>query len=296
MTDHPILVLAATGGQGRAVTDALLDRGAGVRALVQNTDDEAARRLADRGVQVVAGDLSDRASMAAAMKGVAGVFAYTTPFVDGVEAEVAQGQAILAAAGQQRVPHLVFSSLANADQGTGVPIFESKARIEAQLVSGNVPYTILGPTSFLDMVNLGSAQRILSGALDMPLHSDKPLKQLARTDHGAFAAGVLLNPTRYVGQRIDLASDENTPTQMAATLSATLGTEVRHEYFPLAQVDNPLVRTVWAFLEGPGYTVDIPALHAAHPEIAWTSFADWTRSAFSADERRGAARASGRAQ
>jgi len=63
----------------------------------------------------------------------------------------------------------------------------------------------------------------------MPLHSDKPLKQLARTDHGAFAAGVLLNPTRYVGQRIDLASDENTPTQMAAKLSATLGTEVGHE-------------------------------------------------------------------
>jgi len=126
MTDNPILVLAATGGQGRAVTDALLDRGAGVRALVQNTDDEAARRLADRGVQVVAGDLSDRASMAAAMKGVAGVFAYTTPFVDGVEAEVAQGQAILAAAGQQRVPHLVFSSLAMPTRG---PAYRSsKAR------------------------------------------------------------------------------------------------------------------------------------------------------------------------
>ncbi|MGW3723566.1 NmrA/HSCARG family protein [Streptomyces sp. NPDC000851] len=282
MIDHPILVLAATGGQGRAVTDALLDRGAGVRALVQNPDDDAARRLADRGVEVVAGSLSDQASLAAAMQGVAGVFAYTTPFVDGgVEAEVAQGQAILAAAGEQRVPHLVFSSLANADQGTGVPIFESKARIEAQLVSGDVPYTILGPTSFLDMVNLGGAQRILSGVLDMPLHSDKPLKQLARTDHGAFAAGVLLNPTRYVGQRINLASDENTPAQMAATLSATLGTEVRHEYIPLTQVDISYVREIWAFLDGPGYTVDVPALHAAHPEIAWTSFADWTRSAFS---------------
>jgi uncharacterized protein YbjT (DUF2867 family) len=282
MTDNSILVLAATGGQGRVVTDALLDRGAGVRAMVRNPHDEAARRLADRGVEVVAGDLTDRASLAAAMEGVAGVFAYTTPFVDGVDGEVAQGQAILAAAGEQRVPHLVFSSLANADQGTGVPIFESKARIEAQLVSGDVPYTILGPTSLLDIVNLGSAQRILSGVLDMPLHSDKPLKQLARTDLGAFAAGVLLNPTPYAGQRINLASDANTPAQMAATLSATLGTEVRHEYIPLEQVDNYDVRAVWAFLDGPGYTVDIPALHAAHPEIAWTSFADWTKSAFSA--------------
>ncbi|MYX39598.1 NmrA family NAD(P)-binding protein, partial [Streptomyces sp. SID89] len=36
MADGPILVLAATGGQGRAVTDALLDRGARVRALVRD--------------------------------------------------------------------------------------------------------------------------------------------------------------------------------------------------------------------------------------------------------------------
>ncbi len=35
MMDEPILVLAATGGQGGAVTDALLSRGARIRALVR---------------------------------------------------------------------------------------------------------------------------------------------------------------------------------------------------------------------------------------------------------------------
>jgi uncharacterized protein YbjT (DUF2867 family) len=48
MADDPVLVLAATGGQGAAVTDALLVRGARVRALVRDPDRGAARRLAGR--------------------------------------------------------------------------------------------------------------------------------------------------------------------------------------------------------------------------------------------------------
>ncbi|MFE1312052.1 NmrA/HSCARG family protein [Streptomyces sp. NPDC058755] len=276
MVDEPVLVLAATGGQGRAVTDALLARGTRIRALVRDPARSAARQLADQGVDVVAGSLSDAGSLAAAMRGVSGVFAFTTPFEAGVEAEVEQGRAIVDAAARERVAHLVFSSVAGADQDSGVPHFESKARIEAELAAGDVPYTILGPTYFFDNA-LGGAERILDGVLDLPLPPDRPLQQLARPDLGAFAAEVLLSPARYVGQRIELASDAPTPTQMAAALGAALGREVRHEYVPLAAIGNPDMHAMWTFLNGPGYRVDIPALRAAHPEIRWTGFADWAR-------------------
>ncbi|MFB7569679.1 NmrA/HSCARG family protein [Streptomyces sp. NPDC056165] len=279
MVDEPVLVLAATGGQGRAVADALLGRGARVRALVRDPARKAARELADRGVEVMAGSLSDRGSLAAAMSGVAGVFAFTTPFEAGVEAEVGQGRAILAAAGEAGVPHLVFSSVAGADQESGVPHFESKARIEAELAAGDVPHTILGPTYFFDNA-LGGAERVLGGVLDLPLPPDRPLQQLARPDLGAFTAEVLLNPARYVGQRIELASDAPTPAQMAAALGAALGREVRHQQVPLTAVANPDMHAMWTFLNGPGYRVDIPALHAAHPEIPWTGFADWAHRTF----------------
>lgn len=281
MVNEPILVLAATGGQGGAVTEALLGRQAPLRALVRDPQQKRARELADRGVEVVAGSLSDRESLAAAMRGVAGVFAFTTPFEAGLDAEVAQGRAILAAAGDEGVPHLVFSSVAGADQHSGVPHFDSKARIEAELVSGEVPYTILGPTYFFDNA-LGGAERIRSGVLDLPLPPDQPLQQLARPDLGAFAAEVLLNPAPYVGRRIELASDAPTPVQMAATLSAALGREVRHEHVPLTAISNPDMHAMWTFLNGPGYRVDIPALHDAHPEIPWTGFADWAQGAFAA--------------
>ncbi|MFE1191610.1 NmrA/HSCARG family protein [Streptomyces olivaceoviridis] len=276
MTDQPVLVLAATGGQGGAVTDALLGRRARVRALVRDPGRRSARELSARGVEVVAGSLSDRESMASAMSGVAAVFAFTTPFEAGVDAEVEQGRAILAAARDKRVPHLVFSSVAGADQDSGVPHFESKARIEAELTAGDVPYTILGPTYFFDNA-LGGAERVLEGVLDLPLPPDRPLQQLARPDLGAFAAEVLLDPAPYTGRRIELAGDAPTPDQMAAALGAALGREVRHEQVPLAAIGNPDMHAMWAFLNGPGYRVDIPALHAAHPQIRWTPFAEWAR-------------------
>ncbi|TWV53757.1 NmrA/HSCARG family protein [Streptomyces misionensis] len=281
MADGPILVLAATGGQGGAVTGALLGRGARLRAMVRDPRRKAARELADQGVEVVAGSLSDHGSLVAAMRGAAGVFAFTTPFEAGVDAEVAQGRAILSAARETGVPHLVFSSVAGADRRSGVPHFDSKAHIEAELVSGDVPYTILGPSYFFDNA-LGGARRILGGVLDLPLPPDRPLQQLARPDLGAFAAEVLVNPAPYVGRRIELAGDAPTPAQMAAVLSEVLEREVRHEEVPLAAIGDPDMHAMWTFLNGPGYSVDIPALHQAHPEIHWTGFADWAYRTFAA--------------
>ncbi|GGS97710.1 NmrA/HSCARG family protein [Streptomyces cinerochromogenes] len=276
MVDDPILVLAATGGQGRAVTDALLTRGARVRALVRDPARPAAQELAEQGVDVVAGSLNDRESLTTAMRGATAVFAFTTPFEAGVEAEVEQGRAILAAATGARVPHLVLSSVAGADQHTGVPHFDSKARIEAELTSGDVPYTILGPTYFYDNA-LGGADRILAGTLDLPLPPDRPLQQLARQDLAAFAAKILLDPTPHTGHRIELASDAPTPTQMATALTETLGHEVHHTQVPLETITNPDMHAMWTFLNTRGYQVDIPTLHATHPDIPWTPFTTWAR-------------------
>jgi uncharacterized protein YbjT (DUF2867 family) len=80
MVADPILVLGATGGQGGAVTGALLDRGAPVRALVRDLASSRARRRAARGVETVTGALDDRASLAAAMRGARAVFALAIEF------------------------------------------------------------------------------------------------------------------------------------------------------------------------------------------------------------------------
>lgn len=282
-TPGAILVLGATGGQGGAVVDALVAEGAAPRALVRSPDSARAQRLAQSGVELIVGDLHDRDSLAAAMRGVDAAFAVTTPFQAGVVAvdtEVEQGLTIVAAAREARLPHLVYSSVASANLHSGVPHFESKATIEAELAASGVPFTILGPTYFYENL-LGELESIAAGQLALPLAVDRPLQQMARADIGRFAARVLLAPHNFVGRRIELASDAPTPTVMAATVHAVLGCAVSAVSVPVESIRNDAMRAMWAYLNRSGYQVDIPALHAEYSDVGWTSFWDWARRAFS---------------
>jgi hypothetical protein len=40
-------------------------------------------------------------------------------------------------------------------------------------------------------------------------------------------------------------------------------------------IGGPDMQAMRRLLNGAGYRDDIPAMHSANPDIAWTSFADW---------------------
>lgn len=267
-------MLGATGAQGGAVVRALLESGSTVRGVTRRTDSASARRLSAAGVEVVAADLSNETSVAQAFTGVDGAYALTTPFEDGPEAEIAQGRTILDAALAAQVPHLVFSSVADADQHTGIPHFDSKAMVEAALAQSGLSYTIVGPSYFYDNM-LGGLDAIKAGVFELPLPADAPLQQLSRRDLGRFVATVLNDPDPVRGARIDIASDEPTGRQMTAALAETLGRPVELVTRDPALIASDDMRAMFTFLASGGYTVDIAALHAQYPQIGWQSFTDW---------------------
>lgn len=272
------VVIGATGAQGGAVAAALLSRGLPVRAVVRRPDSAGAVRLADRGAELSVADLDDPQSLAVAFTGAAGVFALTTPFERGPEEEVAQGRSIIEAASSAGVGHLVFSSVASADQHTGVPHFESKVVVEAALAASGIPYTIVGPTYFYDNL-LGGLEQIREGVLDLPVPADVPLQQLSRRDLGEFVATVFADPQRFLGARIDIASDNPTPTQMAASLTRRLGREVRLHTGDPAQIESDDMRAMFTFLSSTGYSADLAGLRKQYPEVGWQSFDDWVDQA-----------------
>ena len=69
MIQGNVLVAGATGDTGRATVDELLARGCRVRALAHGQD-ERSKKLQDRGVEVVYGDLLDFGQVKAALNGV----------------------------------------------------------------------------------------------------------------------------------------------------------------------------------------------------------------------------------
>ncbi|MEE3851651.1 NmrA/HSCARG family protein [Gordonia sp. LSe1-13] len=275
------VVLGATGGQGGAVVAELLEASLPVRAVVRDRNSKRAEELATRGVELVVADMASGDGLVDAFVQASGVFAFTTPFETGVDAELTQGAAILDAARLAHVPYLVFSSVASADRGTGVPHFESKYRVEQALADSGIPYTIVGPTYFYDNL-LGGADALSAGVMPIAMPADKPLQQLSRRDLGRFVVELFTNPDQFAGERIDIASDAVTPDQMAATLSSLLAKDVHAESFDPERISSPDMSAMFGFLGREGYSVDIPALHTRFPDVGWQSFAEWAAVQFAA--------------
>ncbi|MGH7573545.1 MAG: NmrA/HSCARG family protein [Longimicrobiales bacterium] len=274
-----VLVTGATGKQGGAVAHALLARGHRVRALARNPDSAAARALADRGAELVTGDFADAASLVAAMRGTDAVFAMSTPFEAGMDAETRQGNALVDAAGQAGVGHFVYTSVAGADRSTKIPHFDTKYAVEQHLAGTKLPWTVIAPVYFME--NLFFPQTLdglRSGVYATPLPADRSLQQIAVADIGAFGARVVEQRDAFLGQRIDIAGDELTATEQAAILGDVLGREIRTVQTPMDQIrafsEDMAIMYQW-FIDH-GYTADIDGLRSRHP-VGWHRFADWAR-------------------
>src|SRR4051795_11791391 len=223
-----VLVTGATGLHGGAIAQALLAAGGRVRALTRDGTSPRSRWLADRGAELAVGDLLDTGSLVAAMRGAAAVYGVTTPFAAGEAREIEQGTHIIAAAEHAQVPWLILASVASADRSTGIPHFESKARIEQRLRASRVPHTVVAPTYFYE--NLGDPATIVAtGELALPLAAGRPLQQVAVADLGALVVALLDRRQDFIGHRIEVAGDQPTPREMAEALSAAGGRPVRYE-------------------------------------------------------------------
>jgi len=87
-------VTGATGKQGGAVVRRLLADGRPVRAMTRDPAQPRARRLAEQGVEVIAGNFRDAPSLARAMAGAHGVFSVQSMLADGPEQEARDGIAV----------------------------------------------------------------------------------------------------------------------------------------------------------------------------------------------------------
>ena len=146
-----ILVTGATGHQGGAVARELLARGHRVRAMTRKPEGDASRELASQGAEVVAGNLDDEASIRKALSSAWGAFAVQNAWEVGVEGEETQGERFAKAAKEAGVQHFVYTSVASADRGTGIPHFENKFRIEETVRGLGFPsHVILRPVFFME--------------------------------------------------------------------------------------------------------------------------------------------------
>jgi uncharacterized protein YbjT (DUF2867 family) len=269
MQPKVILVTGATGTQGGAVSRELLERGYQVRALTRNPDNSKARALTALGAQLVKGDFNDAQSIAAAMDGVYGVFVVTLFWTDGYDGEVTQGKRLIDAAVEAGVEHIVLTSVAGADESTGIPHFDSKWEVEQYLHQSGANWSIVRPVEFMNNW-LWSVEQFKSGHVADPRSSDSSHQWVAASDIGFFVAEAFDNPGQWIGHTLEIAGDQLTVGQFAGLLSEVFSTDITHKQITWddfeADAGNEMT-VMYRWFENDGYSVDITVLRERYPDL-----------------------------
>ena len=278
--DTTVLIIGATGQQGRAVVRHLQDKGLKLRALTRHP--EKAADLKNNGVEIVEGDLTDKSSLTEVLKGVKRVFLAVTPYEAGVESETLQGINAVEAAKSAGVEYLYYSSVGSAQRHTGIPHFDSKRKIEEKIFEVGLNYTILRPVFFMD--NFAAPWMlpgVQQGIVSLPMLPDKPLAMVAVDDIGRYASAALLNPDKFAKAEIEFAGEELTIPNALSEISRLTGKEIKFVQMPYDVAEKNVGREftiMFKWFNDVGYNPNIPELSKKYG-IPVTNFGDYLKSA-----------------
>lgn len=218
-TSRLVLVTGATGNVGRAVLDALADRGIPSRAALADGD---SLRSSNAG-QVVRFDFLRPETFGAAAAGADGLFLLRPPAISRVGPTLNRLIDVATAAG---VRHVVFLSVVGAGRNPLVP----HHRVERHLRRSTVSWTLLRPSFFAQ--NLGDQYRrdIRQDDRVYVPAGDGRVAFVDVRDAGEVAAMCFADPATHARRAYDLTGPEAiTFAEVAAVLSGRLSRPIRYE-------------------------------------------------------------------
>ncbi len=231
-------VFGANGNTGSIVAARLLDRGKQVRAVAR--DPKKVEALRARGAEVFVGDVTDAASVAAALAGAEGAYLLMPP--DNTTTDlVARNRKVIAGyvAGLRthKVAHAVLLSSVGAQVPSGTGPIVTTHHAEADLPASGAKLTFLRAAYFMENL-LGFADAMKKDGV-LPVFGggeSYPFPMVATRDIGATAADALLAPPAAT-QVIELSGPkEYSFADGAAEASKVLGRQVKAMPLPIDNV------------------------------------------------------------
>jgi len=223
MNKGKFLVAGATGDIGGATVDELLARGHQVRALAHGQD-ERSKRLEDRGVEVVYGDLLDFGQVKAALNGVQRAY-----FVYPIRPGILQATAYFAQAAKEAG----VDGIVNMSQISARKEAKSHAATDHWLAErvfdwSGVTVAHIRPTYYAEWL-LYLAPMIKAGLLHGPFGTGKHAP-IAAADQARVIVGILEDPARHAGKIYPLFGPvEFTYAEIVQVLSRVLKKDVQYK-------------------------------------------------------------------
>jgi uncharacterized protein YbjT (DUF2867 family) len=261
-----LAVFGATGQQGGSVIDYVLNdpelsQKYKVRAITRFVNSEKARQLKEK-VEVVQGDVLNRASLETALTGVHTVFAMTTFSFgpDGLEVEYKSGKTIADVAVEKGAEYIIFSTLPPVKEISGgkyteVTPFDAKAKAEQHIRGLHIKSAFYSPGSFMENFQSQTflaPRQAPDGTWVMASHTS-PKNQLplidAVGDTGKFVGAILAEPDKYEGKTFCAATALYNLEEIAAIMSKATGKTVVYKQIPLEDFKRGLSFGVDLFVE-----------------------------------------------
>jgi uncharacterized protein YbjT (DUF2867 family) len=220
------LLTGITGNVGGAAARGLLAKGKKLRALVRDTQKAAA--WADQGVELVKGDWNDKASIAAALKGVEAAYIMMPPtqvHSSGYPEAKAVAASFAQALRQSPPPKLVALSSFGAEKPSGLGLITPPRLLELALEEFSFPIAFIRAGGFFENYMYG-LQAGMGGTLPQffsPTY--RKVAHIATADIGALVVELLT--TEWSGRRVMELGTPVSPDEIASAIGEVLGREVK---------------------------------------------------------------------
>lgn len=266
----PYAVFGVTGRTGAAAADALLRAGQAVRVVVR--DAAKGHPWAERGAEIALADLTDLGSMTRALSGVQGAYVVNPQqygrddlfeVADRIAATTAR------AAVEAGVPRLVALSSVGADRDGGTGWIGMNRMVEQRLGEAGIRAIFLRAAYFMENWAPLIAHAMRTGTLPTFLAPpQRAIPMVATADVGAAAAALLRE--EWTGTRtVTLAGPRDyAPNDVAAVVSATLGTPVGVAVLPEAQWPQALADAGFSKAALAGFSEMTRGLNDGHIDMA----------------------------
>lgn len=217
-TNPTVLAVGASGKFAGLVVPELVKRGAKVRGLIR--DEKHSAQVLRNGAQEIAiGDLSDRASLDAALQGVDAVF-YIAPAFLPDEANIGKG--MVQAAQAAGVRRFVFSSVIDPVIGV-LENHIAKAPVEEAIIESDMEFALLHPTLFFQNFEQGWGKASQSGVYAEPWSAETCFSRVDYRDVAEVAAIALTEDRLNYGTYELCAEGDLNRHEVAALMSEVLG-------------------------------------------------------------------------
>jgi len=292
-----ILVVGATGMVGSDICQQLAAGGKPVRALVRATSDPVkVGKFKAQGVEVVQGDVRDRASLDAACKGVTTVistlssmpFTYQ-PGVNDIRTTDLDGALnLIDAARAAKVRDFIYTSFT---MDLDFPLRNAKRAVEKHLKESGMTYTILRPSYFMEVwfspavgFDAANAKAAIYGA------GQNPISWISLQDVAQFAVASVDNPAGK-NATLDLGGPEAiSPLQVVKLFEKAGGRTFEVQHVPeealqaqQAAATDPMQQSFTGLMRcyARGDAIDMRATLKAFP-LQLTTVGEFARRAYAA--------------